>query len=220
MPVKTSQIQRSVVFAYLTVNELNIVWALSITVTSSVLGTSLVGGVLGLPTIGGHLGEVQSTVQTTWEVGDIDIEGEFLVVWLEQLILGISGVHEVDTGTDVGRVWAHGDELESERVASGRDTVGTTVVGTIQSTVCSTGLSIGAESGVPAVTIIAVGAAGGGVEPTPVRVEHNGRRLVGAGSSGAGAGTLGPGELGVGLRGEGTNLLRRNSGGKEDEGQH
>ena len=58
------------------------------------------------------------------------------------------------------------------------------------------------------------------VGPMPVRVEHNGTRLLSADSTGASAGTLGPSKLGMGLSSEGTNLLGCNSSCKEDKGQH
>jgi len=146
-------------YAYLTVDELDVVWALSITVTGTILGTSLVSGVLGETTIGSHLREVQSTVQTARKVGNIDIESELLVVWLEHLILGVGGVHEVDTGTNVVGVWSLSDVLESQGVVGGVDPVSSSVVSTIHGAVLSASLSIGTERGIPVVTIIAVGAA-------------------------------------------------------------
>jgi len=203
----------------LSVDELDVVWALSIAVTGTILGTSLVVCILGLTTIGSHLSKVQSTVQTAGEVRNIDIESELLVVWFEHLILAVRVVHEVDTGTDVGRVWALGDILESEGAAGGGDTIGARVVRTLESAVLRTGCSVRAESGIKGATVIAVCAARGSVKPTPVRVEHNGTRLLSAGGTGTSAGTLGPRKLGVGLSSEATNLLGCNSSCKEDKGQ-
>lgn len=60
----------------LSVDELKITWALSVTVTGSVLSTSLVSWVCSQSSISFHLGEVQSTVKTTRKLGDIDGEGE------------------------------------------------------------------------------------------------------------------------------------------------
>lgn len=54
--------------AYLAVNELEIPGALGITVTSSVLGASLVGGVLLQTAVSIHGDKVQRTVEATWQV--------------------------------------------------------------------------------------------------------------------------------------------------------
>lgn len=80
---------------------LDIVRALSITVTGTILGTSLVARVLGKTTISVHLNEVQSTVETAVKLGNVDVEGELLVEEVEHLVLGVGGVHEVDTATNV-----------------------------------------------------------------------------------------------------------------------
>ena len=105
--------------SYLAVDELDVLGALRVAVASTVLSTSLVGCVLGETTILSHLDEVQSTVETAGEVGHVDIEGEFLVEEGEHLVVGVV-LHQVDTRADVGA----GNELERERVAAGRDTVG------------------------------------------------------------------------------------------------
>jgi len=52
----------------LSVDELDILWALSITISSTVGGTSLVSWVLGSPTIGLHFDEIEGTVDSTWHV--------------------------------------------------------------------------------------------------------------------------------------------------------
>lgn len=63
----------------LTVDELQVTRALGVTVASTVLGASLVVLVLGQSAIGVHGDEVQSTVQATGQLGNIDIKGELLV---------------------------------------------------------------------------------------------------------------------------------------------
>lgn len=65
---------------------------------------------------------------------------------------------EVETRTDV-LVGSGGDELESESVAAGGDTVSARVVGTVKSAVGGTGLGVGAKSRVPSVTGVTVGVA-------------------------------------------------------------
>ncbi len=91
--------------------------------TGSVLGTSLVIALVDA-TVGGHLNEVESTVQTARKVGDIDVEGEFLVDEIEHLVLGVR-LHEVGTGSHVGGELALGNESEGKGIVGGGDTVGT-----------------------------------------------------------------------------------------------
>jgi len=66
-----------------TTDELNVLRALSIAVSSSIVSSSLVARVLTETTIGIHLGEVESSVKSTGEFADIDVEGEFLVLEVE-----------------------------------------------------------------------------------------------------------------------------------------
>jgi hypothetical protein len=187
------------------------VGALRIAVSGSVLGTSLVGGVLGQTTIGIHLGEVDGTVETAAEVGDIDIKSELLVLELEHLVGGVAG-KEVHARTDVGA----GLEFEGQGVTRGSDTIGTRVVGTIQGTVGSTSLTVGAEGAIPSVTGVAVGIAGGRVQPTPVGVEHDRASLRSATRRSA----LGPAKGGVGLGLLGTDLLSGSKGnGRKERGK-
>lgn len=94
----------------LAVDEFDVVGALRITVTSSVLGTSLVVTLVHTA-IGSHFDEVESTVQTARQLGDIDVEGELLADEVEHLVLTV-GLHEVGTGPDIGGVLARGDELQ------------------------------------------------------------------------------------------------------------
>ena len=183
---------------YLTVDELDILGALRIAVTGTELRTSLVGRELRETTILSHLDEVKSTVKTAGKVGHVDVEGELLVQELEHLVVG-SVLHQVDTGADVGA----GDELEGERIAASGDTVGASVVSTVNSAVLSASGGIRADAGIPSVAGVAVGVARGGVEPAPVSVEHDSSVQGRA----AGSGTLLRGELRVVLSCLGTGLL-------------
>ena len=203
-----SKNRRCEILTYHSVNELDVTRALRVAVSSSVLGTSLVSWELGQATVGVHLGEVESTVQTARKVGNIDIEGELLVEDLEQLVFRVAG-HEVDAGTDVllGR---RGNELESKRVPAGGDTVGALVVGAVESAVGRTGGTVGAESGVPGVSGVAVGGSGGGMEPAPVGVEDD--LSGGLGNTATSGGARLPGESGVRLRSEGADLLTAHHG--------
>jgi hypothetical protein len=105
-----------------TIDPLQVLRALRITVSSSVSSSCLVGRESSHTTICGHLREVEGTIETTWQIGDINIEGELLIQKLKQVIFG-AGVQKVDTGTNVG-LGALGDEIDLERVARGGNTVG------------------------------------------------------------------------------------------------
>lgn len=156
----------------LSTNPLDVVWALGIAVTGTVFGTNFVTWVLGHATIARHLDEVQSTVKTARKLADINIEGEFLVVQSEHLV-GIFGIQEVDTGSDIGGIWSSGDELEVERVAGGGDTISTGIVGTFEGTVLNARLRGTADLGVPGVSSVAVGVPAGSVGPTPIGVQDD-----------------------------------------------
>ena len=78
-----------IIKTHLAVDELDVVGTLGVTVTSTVLGTSLVVSELAGTTIGVHLNQVDGTVETTRESGHVDVESELLVLQLEQLILGV-----------------------------------------------------------------------------------------------------------------------------------
>ena len=154
---------------HLAVDELDVVGTLGVTVTSTVLGTSLVVGVLRGTTISVHLGEVDVAVKTAREVGHIDVESELLVDELEKLV-GAVILEQVYTGADVRA--SH--ELEREAVAARGDTVRARVVSPIESAGLGASDTIRADTGVPCVSGVAVGVAGSGVDPTPVSVEYNG----------------------------------------------
>lgn len=168
---------------YLSVDELHVVWALSITVSCTVTGTSLVAWVLGLSSVGIHLGEVKSSVESARKVAHVNIEGE-LVVLESKCLVGVVIGHEVDTGSDVG-TGALGDELERQGVIGSGDTIGPRVVGTLNSAVGGAGHRVWAKLLVPGVSSVAVGVAGGAVKPSPVGIQNDLRVLGGANAAGA-----------------------------------
>ena len=179
------------------IDELQVLRALSIAVSSSVLGTGLVGGVLGETTILVHLGEVESSVQAAGKVRDIGIECELLVQELEHLVVAVV-LHEVDTRTDIlAASAALSNELERESIARGTDTVSTAIVGTINSAVFGTGSGIWAKGGVPGVTGVAVGVARSGVQPAPVSIQDD--LGAGSGTSAARAALRAEGRVDFGL---------------------
>ena len=156
-----------------TVDELQVTGALGVTVTSSVFGTSSVAGVSGHSTISLHGDEVESTVKTTGEGGEVNIEGELVVEEVEHLV-GFLVLHQVHAGSDVGGGFTLSDELEGEGIAGTGDSVGGLVVGTLEGTVLGASLVVGAEGGIPLVAIVAVGELLKTVDPAPVRVNHDG----------------------------------------------
>lgn len=62
----------------LTIDELEVTRALAVAVACAILGTGLVAGVLGRTTVSVHGHEVDGTVQTAAEVGNIHVEGELV----------------------------------------------------------------------------------------------------------------------------------------------
>jgi hypothetical protein len=82
------------------INEFNVLWALSITVSSSELCTGFVTFIFTHTSIFLHFDKVKGTINTAWHVRDIDGEGELFVLKFEHLIF-ILGVHHVGSGTNV-----------------------------------------------------------------------------------------------------------------------
>ena len=79
---------------YLAVDEFKISWALEVAVSRSILGACFVCWVLGHATVGVHGDKVQSAVEPTRELRDIDVKGEFLASHLKFLVLSVAR-HEV-----------------------------------------------------------------------------------------------------------------------------
>lgn len=197
----------------LSVDELHVVWALGITISGSVLRSSLVRSVLGHATVGIHGGEVDSSVESTWQVRHIDVEGELLALQAEHLVFGVIG-HEVDSASDV-LLCARGHEFEGQGVTSAVDTVGAGVVSSLHGAVGGTCGGIGAESSIPGVSGVAVGEALGRVKPAPVRVEDDLGLLGGAAAGRAllrSHGRVGFGDIGSNLLGLDTSEDREDDG--------
>lgn len=95
----------------LSINKLDVSWALSITVSSSVISTGVVSRELVESTVMWHLGEVESSVDTAWQLRNIDVEGELSVNEFEHLILVIT-THEIVSRSDVLSVLTVSNESE------------------------------------------------------------------------------------------------------------
>ncbi len=141
---------------------------LRVTVPSAVARTSLVCRELGLSAVLVHGDEVDSAVQPTRKLGDVNVECEFLVEEAEHLVI-VLVLHEVHTGTDV-LLLGLGHEFECESVATGCDTISAGVVCTVEGAIRGTGGVVGAEGGIPGVSGVAVVRAGCAVKPAPVSV--------------------------------------------------
>jgi hypothetical protein len=127
--------------------------------------------VLGKATILVHGDEVQGTVQTAADAGNIDIEGEFVAEESEHLV-GIIVLHEVDTAADVLAILVLLDELEAELVTAGLDAICRLILGAVNAALLSAGGTVGADGGIPFVTGVTVGSLLG-VSPSPVGVDDN-----------------------------------------------
>jgi hypothetical protein len=192
----------------LATDELEVAGALAVTVAGTVLGASLVRGVLGGTTVGVHGHEVEGTIQAARKIRHVNVERELVSEQSEHcrdslvsstggccrgglvftLVLSV-GLHQVETRTNVGRVLALGDELEVQLAAAGGYTVGAGVVGAVDT--ASGGASIvgAADGSVPSVTGVAVGGARDLVSPTPVGIDCDGTVDSGARATGT---ALGP----------------------------
>jgi hypothetical protein len=159
---------------YFSVDELNILRTLGITVSSSVLGTSLICGVLAHSPVCIHLCKVKSAVKTAREVRHVNVEREFLTQQLKHLIFSCAASgHQVCSRADIGRTAALRYKAELDGVAAGRDAISAGVVSSIQSAVGGASLAIWAKGCIPSVTSVAIGVPGLSVEPSPVGVEDN-----------------------------------------------
>jgi hypothetical protein len=141
---------------YLAGDELEIASALRVTVSSTELGTGLVGGVACHATILLHGDKVQGAVEAASDAGQVHVEGELVVEKVEGLVL-CGAVEQVRTRADVGAVLVLGDEVELQGVAAGADTVGARVVGTLEGALGGA-VGVGRASAGPVVSVVAVGA--------------------------------------------------------------
>ena len=160
--------RRSMQYSYLSIDELDVLRALRVTVAGTKLGTRRVGRILRCTAILVHLDEVDGAVETTWEVGNINIERELLVHEFEHLIAGIV-LHQVDSRADVGA----GHEVQGEGVAIGGDTISGLVLSAVESALLCASSRVRANAGVPFVTSVTVGVPIDNMDPTLVGVEHD-----------------------------------------------
>jgi len=169
---KTDQLRRE---TYFSVDELDILRTLGITISGSILGTSLVCRESAHSSVFVHLREIECAVETARKVGHINVKCELLAEQLEHLIFGrAASSHQVCSRSDIARTAAFRHEVELESIARGCDAISTGVVGSVQSTVGGTLYAIWAHGCIPGVTSVAIGIPSLGVKPSPVGIEHNG----------------------------------------------
>lgn len=205
------------VIAYLAANELQISGALGIAVAGTVLCTSLVGRVLARASVLVHSDEVESSIQTALDCGQVDIEGELVVHQSEHLVLA-GTVHQVETGANVGTIIVLREELETQRITARGGAICLGVLGSLKGALVGTIGRRGAR-GSPLVAIIAVGGPRSGMKPTPVSID--GHLAVNRGTAPA-ARTFLPGQLRMSFALLRADLLGRSDArnGCQYEGQH
>jgi hypothetical protein len=121
------------------VDEFDIVWALSVTVSSAVSSTGRVGTFTKVSILT-HLHKVEGTVQTTGKLRNIDIEGELLSSEFEHLVVVVIG-HHVHATTDVFGILTLSNKSHLEVVSGSLNAVGASeriVVDSVESAVART----------------------------------------------------------------------------------
>jgi len=153
----------------LTIDELEIMRALSITITHAIFGTSI--SILGLATISIHLHKIQSTIEATIQFGIIHGVGELLVLQLEEHVRVI-GIHEIRPRSHILAVRAIGHKAKGKRISRTLNAICAGVLG-----ICSFNDAIGcarggirAESCIPTVSSVAIVESTSNVCPSPIRI--------------------------------------------------
>ena len=102
---------------HLSIDELDVVRTLSITIASAILCTSLVTREPAHSTVRVHCNEVHGTVESTWKLGHVHIEREFLIQHAKHLVLALA-LEKVDTRANILAVVIISDKLESQGIAA------------------------------------------------------------------------------------------------------
>jgi hypothetical protein len=155
----------------LAIDEFQIMWALSITVSGSILSTGSIE--LTLTSIFLHLNEVQSTIQTTSKLRIVDSEGELLVLEFQHLVVVII-FHQVCTRSNISAVGTLRHESKFETRATSLNAIGVGVL-----LICSLHNALRGASCLitarPSVASVAVGCGAFGVEPSPICINGHWR---------------------------------------------
>lgn len=92
-------------------------------------------------------------------------------------------LHEVGTRSNVGRVLTLGDELQGEGVTRCSNTIGSTIIGSLDGAVLGASGVVWARCSVPLITVETVGVSADRVKPAPVGIDNNLTVDIGAGAS-------------------------------------
>lgn len=93
-----------------------------------------------------HCHEVKCGIEATLDGGQVDVKGEFVAHQCEHLILGGTRPgHEIKPRPDVGPVLMLGNELQGQRVAARRSSVGLGVFGALECTLLGTLIAFAAD---------------------------------------------------------------------------
>ena len=140
-----------------TVDELDIMRALRVAVSSSVLGSCQIRA--GHSTVLSHLNKVQRTVQTTRQFRHVDLERELSVLQFEHSILVTRRCRHVRTTSHVLRVLSLRHEFQIQVASVRRHTVRVGPIAlrnTVQRAVLRTCHRIGTDRGIPGISSVAV----------------------------------------------------------------
>jgi hypothetical protein len=167
-----------------TVDELDVMRALSITIANTVVSSSLVA-VFAHTTISIHLREVKGTVKSTREGADINIEGKLSVLKVELHVVVIL-VQQESSRSNIFSVGVLGHEAKLEGVSLNLNSISRFpfIFGdSVKSTVLCASFIIRTELWVPGVSLVAVLIAANSVNPSPISIDGDSTSLFGATSS-------------------------------------
>jgi hypothetical protein len=159
----------------LSVNELAVTRALSITVTSSIFGSSFIGGIFGRSTVSLHLHEVKSSVNATLQGRNINVKSEFTIQKFVKFIT-ILALQQIYSSTDIVSVLAMGDKLHLNAFVDLMSAIGVAPLGrrnSVHCTISGAGSRVRAVALVPVYSSEAVGISTNIVDPSPVLINSN-----------------------------------------------
>jgi hypothetical protein len=158
------------------INPLQIMGTLRITITRSILCSNLITRMSSLPTVLFHFNEVKRTIKSTRKLAHIHIKSELMIEQIEHLII-VGIIHEESPWSNIPRVGALSYEAEFKWVTITKDVIGVLVLllgYSVDSTVLGAGLWVWAKGLLPFVSCVAVWCVCAGfVWPTPITIDCN-----------------------------------------------
>mmetsp|Transcript_37093 Transcript_37093/g.69175 ORF Transcript_37093/g.69175 Transcript_37093/m.69175 type:complete len:219 (-) Transcript_37093:43-699(-) len=165
-------------------DELHVMWALRIAVSSAIPGSRRVVPE-PLSSILGHLHKVHGSVHAALDLGGIHVQGKLTVLELEHHVVLLI-LHEEEPRAHIGSC----DESKTNTSGNRGHTIGALILCVIHSfngTGLRTSFRIRANGGVPNISGVAVGIALSSVDPPPVCIQY---QLLVLGSTTPSFGTL------------------------------